>query len=120
MISSVSRSQEIDLDAIEKEMKKIIKKGAKIERFHKDQREDDDFAFFKEKNEPYTRAETDRGSSGRRRDLLLFSGRPGFDLCAGRYLNEHKGCQSIQAAYLLQVLTGEVSENESDADSCLR
>ena len=40
-----------DLDAIEKEMKKIIKKGAKIERFTKSR--EDAIAFFKEKNEPY-------------------------------------------------------------------
>ena len=38
-----------DLDAIEKEMKKIIKKGAKIERFTKSR--EDAIAFFK--NEPY-------------------------------------------------------------------
>ena len=37
--------------AIEKEMKKIIKKGAKIERFTKSR--EDAIAFFKEKNEPY-------------------------------------------------------------------
>ena len=37
MILNVSHFQEMTLDAIEKEMKKIIKKGAKIERFHKDQ-----------------------------------------------------------------------------------
>ena len=40
-----------DLDAIEKEMKKIIKKGAKIERFTKSR--EDAIAYFKEKNEPY-------------------------------------------------------------------
>ena len=39
------------LDEIEKEMKKIIKKGAKIERFTKTREEA--IAFFKEKNEPY-------------------------------------------------------------------
>ena len=39
-----------DLDAIEKEMKKIIKKGAKIERFTKSR--EDAIAYFKEKNEP--------------------------------------------------------------------
>ena len=37
-----------DLDAIEKEMKKIIKKGAKIERFSKSR--EDAIAYFKEKN----------------------------------------------------------------------
>ena len=40
-----------DLDEIEKEMKKIIKKGEKIERFTKSREEA--IAFFKEKNEPY-------------------------------------------------------------------
>ncbi len=40
-----------DLDAIEKEMKKIIKKGSRIERFTKSR--DEAIAFFKEKNEPY-------------------------------------------------------------------
>ena len=40
-----------DLDAIEKEMKKIIKKGAKIERFTKSR--EDAIAFFREKIEPY-------------------------------------------------------------------
>ena len=41
-----------DLDAIEKEMKKIIKKGAKIERFTKSR--EDAIAYFQEKNEPPT------------------------------------------------------------------
>ena len=40
-----------DLDAIEKEMKKIIKKGAKIERFTKSR--EDAIAYFQEKNAPY-------------------------------------------------------------------
>ena len=40
-----------DLEKIEKEMKKIIKKGAKIERFTKSR--EDAIAYFKEKNEPY-------------------------------------------------------------------
>ena len=43
--------KEEDLAKIEKEMKKIIKKGAKIERFTKSR--EDAIAYFQEKNEPY-------------------------------------------------------------------
>ena len=51
MISITSHSPVRTLDTIEKEMKKIIKKGAKIERFTKSR--EDAIAYFKEKNEPY-------------------------------------------------------------------
>ena len=60
-----------DLDAIEKEMKKIIKKGAKIERFTKSR--EDAIAFFKEKNEPYK-----------------------VDLCAGPHLMSTKGIKAFK------------------------
>ena len=46
MISTALHSSRDDLDAIEKEMKKIIKKGAKIERFTKSR--EDAIAYFQE------------------------------------------------------------------------
>ena len=82
-----------DLDAIEKEMKKIIKKGAKIERFTKSR--EDAIAYFQEKNY--------RRSSGRLRNLFLFPGRLDRPLRRSSPY-ERKGCKSIQASLLLQRL----------------
>ncbi len=94
--------REDDLDAIEKEMKKIIKKGAKIERFTKSR--EDAIAFFKEKNEPY-KVELIEDLPEGERNLLLFTGR--LDRSLRRTSPyERKRRQSIQAS-LLPVLTGE-------------
>ena len=88
-----------DLDAIEKEMKKIIKKGAKIERFTKSR--EDAIAYFQEKNEPYKVELIE--SSGRLRNLFLFPGRLDRPLRRSSPY-ERKGCKSIQASLLLQRL----------------
>ena len=82
-----------DLDAIEKEMKKIIKKGAKIERFTKSR--EDAIAYFQEKNEPY-KVELRRASP-----------------------YERKRCKSIQASLLLQRLLAR-QRKERNADTYLR
>ncbi len=104
-----------DLDAIEKEMKKIIKKGAKIERFTKSR--EDAIAYFKEKNEPY-KVELDRRPSRWSRNLLLFSGRLDRSLCRTSPY-ERKRRESIQASLLFQRLL-ERQRKERNADTYLR
>ena len=73
-------SREGQLDAIEKEMKKIIKKGAKIERFTKSR--EDAIAYFKEKNEPYKVELIEDLPEGE--EISFYSQGDWTDLCARR------------------------------------
>ncbi len=81
-----------DLDAIEKEMKKIIKKGAKIERFTKSR--EDAIAFFKEKNEPY-KVELIQDLPEDAEISFYFQG-DWVDLCAGPHLMSTKGVKAFK------------------------
>ena len=74
------------LDEIEKEMKKIIKKGAKIERFTKTREEA--IAFFKEKNEPYKVELIEDLPEGE--EISFYSQGDWVDLCAGPHLMSTK------------------------------
>lgn len=81
-----------DLDAIEKEMKKIIKKGAKIERFTKSR--EDAIAFFKEKNEPYkVELIQDLPEDA---EISFYSQGDWVDLCAGPHLMSTKGVKAFK------------------------
>ena len=71
-----------DLDAIEKEMKKIIKKGAKIERFTKSR--EDAIAYFQEKNEQYKVELIEDLPEGS--EISFYSQGDWTDLCAGPHL----------------------------------
>lgn len=81
-----------DLDAIEKEMKKIIKKGAKIERFTKTR--EDAIAFFKEKNEPYKVELIEDLPEGE--EISFYSQGEWVDLCAGPHLMSTKGIKAFK------------------------
>ena len=81
-----------DLDAIEKEMKKIIKKGAKIERFTKSR--EDAIAFFKEKNEPYKVELIEDLPEGE--EISFYSQGDWGDLCAGPHLMSTKGIKAFK------------------------
>lgn len=84
-------SQE-DLDAIEKEMKKIIKKGARIERFTKSREEA--IAFFKEKEEPYkVELIQDLPEDA---EISFYSQGDWVDLCAGPHLMSTKGVKAFR------------------------
>lgn len=84
-------SQE-DLDAIEKEMKKIIKKGARIERFTKSREEA--IAFFKEKGEPYkVELIEDLPEDS---EISFYSQGDWVDLCAGPHLMSTKGVKAFK------------------------
>ena len=81
-----------DLDAIEKEMKKIIKKGAKIEHFTKSR--EDAIAFFKEKNEPYkVELIQDLPEDA---EISFYSQGDWVDLCAGPHLMNTKGVKAFK------------------------
>ena len=81
-----------DLDAIEKEMKKIIKKGAKIERFTKSREEA--IAFFKERNEPYkVELIQDLPEDA---EISFYSQGDWVDLCAGPHLMSTKGVKAFK------------------------
>lgn len=81
-----------DLDAIEKEMKKIIKKGAKIEHFTKSR--EDAIAFFKEKNEPYkVELIQDLPEDA---EISFYSQGDWVDLCAGPHLMSTKGVKAFK------------------------
>ena len=81
-----------DLDAIEKEMKKIIKKGAKIEHFTKSR--EDAIAFFKEKNEPYkVELIQDLPEDA---DISFYSQGDWVDLCADPHLMSTKGVKAFK------------------------
>lgn len=85
-----------DLDAIEKEMKKIIKKGAKIERFTKTR--EDAIAFFKEKNEPYKVELIEDLPEG---ETISFYSQGEFtDLCAGPHLMTTKPVKAFKLTSL--------------------
>ena len=81
-----------DLDTIEKEMKKIIKKGAKIERFTKSR--EDAIAYFKEKNEPYkVELIEDLPEDA---EISFYSQGDWTDLCAGPHLMSVKGVKAFK------------------------
>jgi len=81
-----------DLDAIEKEMKKIIKKGARIERFTKSREEA--IAFFREKNEPYkVELIEDLPEDA---EISFYSQGDWVDLCAGPHLMNTKGVKAFK------------------------
>ena len=85
-----------DLDAIEKEMKKIIKKGAKIERFTKSR--EDAIAYFQEKNEPYKVELIEDLPEG---ETISFYSQGEFtDLCAGPHLMTTKPVKAFKLTSL--------------------
>ena len=81
-----------DLDKIEKEMKKIIKKGAKLEKFTLPREEA--IAFMEEKGEPY-KVELIRDLP---EDSVISFYRQGdfVDLCAGPHLMSTKGIKAFK------------------------
>ena len=84
-------SQE-DLEAIEKEMKKIIKKGARMERFTKSR--EDAIAFFKEKGETYkVELIEDLPEDA---EISFYSQGDWVDLCAGPHLMNTKGVKAFK------------------------
>ena len=81
-----------DLDKIEKEMKRIIKKGAKLERFTMPREEA--FRFMEEKGEPY-KAELIRDLP--EDAVISFYSQGDFvDLCAGPHLMSTKGIKAFK------------------------
>lgn len=81
-----------DLDAIEKEMKKIIKEGAKIERFELPREEA--IAFMKEKGEPY---KVELIEDLPEDAVISFYSQGEFtDLCAGPHLMSTKGIKAFK------------------------
>ena len=92
MISITSHSPVRALDTIEKEMKKIIKKGAKIERFTKSR--EDAIAYFKEKNEPYkVELIEDLPEDA---EISFYSQGDWTDLCAGPHLMSVKPVKAFK------------------------
>ena len=96
-------------------MKKIIKKGAKIERFTKSR--EDAIAYFKEKNEPYKVELVEDLPDGA--EISFYSQGDWTDLCAGPHLMSVKRRESIQASLLFQRLL-ERQRKERNADTYLR
>ena len=93
-----------DLDKIEKEMKKIIKKGAKIERFTKSKRRCDRILQGR-KDEPYKVELIEDLPEGE--EISFYSaGRLDRSLCRPAS-DERKRRESIQTYFLLPALTGE-------------
>ncbi|MCI8949681.1 MAG: threonine--tRNA ligase [Lachnospiraceae bacterium] len=81
-----------DLDQIEKEMKKIIKKGAKLEKFTLPR--DEAIRFMEEKNEPY-KVELIRDLP--EDAVISFYSQGDFtDLCAGPHLMSTKGIKAFK------------------------
>lgn len=81
-----------DLDEIEKEMKKIIKEGAKLEKFTLQR--DEAIAFMKEKEEPYKVELIEDLSEG---ETISFYRQGEFtDLCAGPHLMSTKGIKAFK------------------------
>ena len=82
-----------DLDKLEAEMKKIIKEGAKLERFTLPR--DEAIAFMKEKNEPYkVELIQDLPEDA---EISFYSQGEGFtDLCAGPHLMSTKGIKAFK------------------------
>ncbi|MDD3278572.1 MAG: threonine--tRNA ligase [Lachnospiraceae bacterium] len=83
-----------DLDALEKEMKKIIKEGHKLEHFTKTREEA--VAYFREKEEPYKVELVQDLPEGE--EISFYSQGDFTDLCAGPHLMSTK---SIKAFKLL-------------------
>mgnify|MGYP000228926706 CR=1 FL=1 len=83
-----------DLDAIEKEMKKIIKKGAKIERFTKIKRRRESHSS-KRKNEPY-KVELIERTFRKGEEISFYSQGDWTDLCAGPHLMSVKGVKAFK------------------------
>ena len=95
-------------------MKKIIKKGAKIERFTKSR--EDAIAYFKEKNEPYKVELIEDLPEGE--EISFYSEGDWTDLCAQiPHLMSVKGVKHLNF-FLLPVLTGG-QRKECNADSYL-
>ena len=81
-----------DLDALEKEMKKIIKKGAKLERFTLPRKEA--IRFMEEKGEPY-KVELIRNLP-EDAEISFYSQGDFVDLCAGPHLMSTKGIKAFK------------------------
>ncbi len=81
-----------DLDALEKEMKKIIKKGAKLERFTLPREEA--IRFMEEKGEPY-KVELIRNLP-EDAEISFYSQGDFVDLCAGPHLMSTKGIKAFK------------------------
>ena len=81
-----------DLDKIEKEMKKIIKKGAKLEKFTLSR--DEAIKFMEEKNEPY---KVELIQDLPEDAVISFYSQGDFvDLCAGPHLMNTKGIKAFK------------------------
>ena len=81
-----------DLDAIEKEMKKIIKKGARLEKYTLPREEA--IAFMKEKEEPYKVELIEDLPEGA--EISFYSQGDFVDLCAGPHLMNTKGVKAFK------------------------
>lgn len=81
-----------DLDAIEKEMKKIIKKGARLEKYTLPREEA--IAFMKEKGEPYKVELIEDLPEGA--EISFYSQGDFVDLCAGPHLMNTKGVKAFK------------------------
>lgn len=81
-----------DLDAIEKEMKKIIKKGARLEKYTLPREEA--IAFMKEKGEPYKVELIEDLPEGE--EISFYSQGDFVDLCAGPHLMNTKGVKAFK------------------------
>jgi len=80
------------LDELEKEMKKIIKEGAQLERFTLPREEA--IAFMKEKNEPYKVELIEELPEGE--EISFYRQGDFVDLCAGPHLMSTKGIKAIK------------------------
>lgn len=81
-----------DLDRIEKEMKRIIKKGEKIERFTKSRNEA--LTFFREKQEPYKVELIEELPEDE--EIFFYKHGEWIDLCAGPHLMSTKGVKAFK------------------------
>ena len=81
-----------ELDALEKEMKKIIKKGAKIQRYTMPREEA--IKFMEEKGEDYQVALTQDFPEGE--EMSVYSQGDFVDLCAGPHLMSTKGVKAFK------------------------
>lgn len=96
-------------------MKKIIKKGAKIERFTKSREEA--IAYFKEKNEPYKVELVEDLPEGE--EISFYSQGDWTDLCAGPHLMSVKPVKAFKLLFFFQCLL-ERKRKERNADTYLR
>jgi threonyl-tRNA synthetase len=81
-----------DLDAIEKEMKKIIKEGAKLEKFVLPR--DEAIALMKEKGEPYKVELIEELPKGE--EISFYQQGDFIDLCAGPHLMSTKSIKAFK------------------------